>query len=72
MNTCRHYWDIESANGATATGVCKRCGKVRQFYTTEEGLGKRRFNDHSCKPTEFVIPPGVVSMAVYSTRGQRS
>ncbi len=28
---CRHYWLIESPQGATSQGVCKICGAVRQF-----------------------------------------
>ncbi|MFQ6020051.1 MAG: hypothetical protein ACE5KW_04770 [Dehalococcoidia bacterium] len=28
---CRHHWVIESPHGATSSGVCKRCGTVREF-----------------------------------------
>lgn len=29
---CRHHWVIESPQGATSRGVCKRCGTQREFY----------------------------------------
>ena len=31
--SCVHYWEIESPNGATACGRCKRCGEVRYNFT---------------------------------------
>jgi hypothetical protein len=29
---CPHFWDIESANGPSSQGVCRRCGETRDFY----------------------------------------
>jgi hypothetical protein len=31
---CRHHWRIESPNGATSVGSCKRCGEVREFQNS--------------------------------------
>jgi hypothetical protein len=28
---CRHHWVIESPQGATSMGRCKRCNEVREF-----------------------------------------
>lgn len=28
---CRHHWMIETPNGVTSRGVCKRCGLERDF-----------------------------------------
>lgn len=28
---CRHHWVIESPQGATSMGRCKRCSEVREF-----------------------------------------
>ena len=28
---CTHHWQIASPDGATAVGVCKRCGEERAF-----------------------------------------
>jgi hypothetical protein len=28
---CNHYWIIESPNGPTSWGVCKYCGKRKEF-----------------------------------------
>ena len=29
---CSHFWDIESANGPSSQGKCRRCGKTRDFF----------------------------------------
>lgn len=29
---CQHYWVIGPQDGETSTGVCKKCGSVREFY----------------------------------------
>ena len=51
---CKHYWDIESANGPTSLGTCKRCGVTREFYNA----------DPTQKPPKGVVahyyPKGVV------------
>ncbi len=31
LKACRHHWIIETPNGATSRGMCKRCGKTRRF-----------------------------------------
>ena len=28
---CLHHWAIESPNGPTSYGTCRRCGEVREF-----------------------------------------
>lgn len=29
--TCQHHWKIDSPRGALSKGLCKRCGKEREF-----------------------------------------
>ncbi len=31
---CRHYWIIESPNGASSKGVCKFCNEERVFINS--------------------------------------
>lgn len=31
---CQHHWLIESPQGATSWGFCKRCGERRQFMNS--------------------------------------
>ena len=44
QDECRHYWIIEMANGPKSRGVCKNCGKARDFLNTipEITIPKRR------------------------------
>jgi hypothetical protein len=35
---CRHHWVIETPNGATSHGSCKRCGVQREFRNSTEDL----------------------------------
>ncbi|HEX6031667.1 MAG TPA: hypothetical protein VFY90_09545 [Tepidiformaceae bacterium] len=35
---CRHHWVIETPNGATSGGFCKRCGESREFRNSTEDL----------------------------------
>ena len=28
---CNHFWEIEAANGPKSQGVCKHCGKTKEF-----------------------------------------
>ncbi len=28
---CAHHWAIESPNGPTSNGTCKRCGEIKEF-----------------------------------------
>ena len=30
-SACRHYWIVESPNGATSKGVCRLCGAEKEF-----------------------------------------
>lgn len=40
--SCRHHWLIETPHGPTSTGVCRRCGEVRDFQNfLEEAPGGR-------------------------------
>jgi hypothetical protein len=45
--SCRHHWVIQSPNGVTSRGVCKNCGRQRDFPNAaadamweREGLGR--------------------------------
>ena len=31
---CRHYWNIESADGPTSRGVCRVCGEEKEFLNS--------------------------------------
>ena len=31
---CRHYWDIEAADGPVSRGVCRFCGEEREFLNS--------------------------------------
>ena len=35
---CRHYWLIETPNGATCKGICRFCGEEKEFASSWEGL----------------------------------
>jgi len=35
---CRHYWDIEEADGPVSRGICKICGEEREFQNSWTGL----------------------------------
>ncbi len=28
---CKHFWEIQPANGQTSKGVCKYCKEVKEF-----------------------------------------
>lgn len=34
--TCRHHWIIETPDGATSRGFCKRCGTTKRFPNAAE------------------------------------
>ena len=36
--SCHHYWLIETPSGPTCRGICKLCGKERDFASTFEYL----------------------------------
>lgn len=33
---CQHHWLIESPNGPTCRGRCKRCGEEREFQNSND------------------------------------
>ncbi|MGH2607580.1 MAG: hypothetical protein ACRDHF_00705 [Tepidiformaceae bacterium] len=35
---CRHHWVIETPNGSTSGGYCKRCGANKEFRNSTEDL----------------------------------
>ncbi|MFN0149053.1 MAG: hypothetical protein ACKVT1_21325 [Dehalococcoidia bacterium] len=35
---CRHHWVIDTPNGATSGGRCKRCGDLKAFRNSSEDL----------------------------------
>ncbi|MDG6912578.1 MAG: hypothetical protein JRN35_05795 [Nitrososphaerota archaeon] len=42
---CSHHWIIEPPDGATSMGVCKFCGKAREFFNilpTDFAAGLRK------------------------------
>ncbi len=36
QDVCRHHWLIESPQGATSRGRCKRCGQAKEFRNSAE------------------------------------
>jgi hypothetical protein len=36
VQSCRHHWIIETPNGATSRGFCKRCGSAKRFPNAAE------------------------------------
>ncbi len=45
--TCRHHWIIESPNGETSAGICKRCGAKRHF--------RNSYEDYAWDPDSFTL-----------------
>ncbi len=35
---CRHHWVIDTPNGATSSGHCKRCNASKDFRNSSEDL----------------------------------
>ena len=31
---CKHHWKIESPNGTTSKGKCRKCGEIKEFYNS--------------------------------------
>ena len=46
--TCHHYWIIEIPEGPTSRGICKFCGKEREFDNM--GPDSWRYGDMSGLP----------------------
>ncbi len=36
--TCTHFWRLDSPNGPISHGVCKKCGAVRDFTNSPDGI----------------------------------
>lgn len=36
---CEHFWLIESPNGPTSVGTCRRCGAKSEFRNSMPGSG---------------------------------
>jgi len=60
--SCRHHWVIQTPNGATSGGVCKRCGARRDFPNAaadalwdREGLG-RWSRGGASRPVDIKLP----------------
>ena len=34
ITACRHYWNIESADGPTSRSVCQVCGEEKEFLNS--------------------------------------
>jgi hypothetical protein len=43
---CAHHWQIATPNGETSLGVCKLCGKTRDFLN----YSQRKMMVRSVKP----------------------
>ncbi len=65
VKTCRHHWIIETPNGATSRGTCKRCGMTKQFPNAPDdalwdsaraAMGRWARTRHSIEPTEIALP----------------
>jgi hypothetical protein len=39
---CAHYWQIQSPDGSTSGGICKRCGERREFFNSAQALAEAR------------------------------
>ena len=48
---CAHHWIIESPNGRTSAGVCKRCGLSRNFANATENVMWEHTNTLRSSPT---------------------
>jgi hypothetical protein len=36
VSACAHWWQIETPNGETSAGTCKRCGAQRTFANSSQ------------------------------------
>lgn len=62
---CRHHWIIETPNGATSRGLCKRCGTSKRFPNAADDalgdasravLGRWARSRSAVEPTEIKLP----------------
>ena len=58
VDECPHHWMIETPNGETSTGSCKRCGATKAFLN----YSQRKILTRSVKPT-----PNAVTMSAATT-----
>lgn len=64
--SCRHHWIIDTPNGASSRGLCKRCGVSRRFPNAAEDalwgdravMGRWSRNRGVAEPTEIKLPRG--------------
>ncbi len=65
VKVCRHHWIIETPNGATSQGTCKRCGMTKQFPNAPEealwdsaraAMGRWARRRDSIEPSEISLP----------------
>jgi hypothetical protein len=59
IDECPHHWMIETPNGETSEGHCKRCGTTKAFLN----YSQRKILTRSVKPT--TVNP--ITMAAPST-----
>lgn len=68
--TCRHRWIIETPNGATSRGFCKRCGATRRFPNAADdalldsggpGMGRWSGRRGLTRPAEISLRDGEVN-----------
>ena len=48
---CVHHWRIESPNGRTSAGTCRRCGATRDFANSTENVMWEHTNTLRNAPT---------------------
>ena len=56
--TCTHHWILQTPNGPTSEGTCKRCHLTREFvnyldasaYTSKHGFQQRKRKTESLDP----------------------
>ena len=62
VDECPHHWMIETPNGETSTGHCKRCGTTKAFLN----YSQRKILTRSVKPNPAAaVNP--VTMAAQTT-----
>jgi hypothetical protein len=60
---CPHHWMIETPNGETSTGLCKRCGTTKAFLN----YSQRKILTRSVKPNAPTAVNPVTMAAPTST-----
>lgn len=47
MQTCTHFWVVQSANGPVSRGTCRYCGATREFknYPTDCAIENSAFRE---------------------------